>query len=82
MAGLLDFDGEAALLHQEQGVGDLALFNQNGIRIRVEKLRVQQLQMGLEQIPQPAIDRFWLLCCGIHAGQATTPILIGSGLIP
>jgi hypothetical protein len=38
--------------------------------------------MGLEQIPQPAIDRFWLLCCGIHAGQATTSILIGSGLIP
>ena len=82
MAVPVEVDGEAAPLHQEEGVGDLALFNQNGIRVRAEKLGFQQLQMGLEQRPQPAVDRFRLLCCGIHSGQATTPILIGTGLIP
>ena len=82
MAVPVEVDGEAAPLHQEEGVGDLALFNQNGIRVRAEKLGFQQLQMGLEQIPQPAVDRFRYLCCGIHSGQATTPILIGTGLIP
>jgi hypothetical protein len=43
MAGLLAFDGEAALLHQEQEVSDLVLFNQNIILFRVQKLGVQQL---------------------------------------
>ena len=82
MTVLLDFDGEAAPLHQEQGGGDIALFNEHGFRIRVEKLGAELLLMGLEQISQPAIERFQPLCCGIHCGQATTLILIGSGLIP
>ena len=33
MAVPVEVDGEAAPLHQEEGVGDLALFNQNGIRV-------------------------------------------------
>ena len=51
MAVPMDVDGEAAPLHQEKGVGDLALFNQNGIRVRAEKLGLQPLQMGLQQRP-------------------------------
>ena len=82
MAVPVEVDGEAAPLHQKEEVGDLTLFNQNGIGFRAEKLGLQQLLMGLEQIPQPAVDRFRYLCCGIHSGQATTPILIGTGLIP
>ena len=82
MVVLVDFDGEPSLLHQQQGVGDFALFNQNGIRGRAEKLGFQQLQMGLQKSPKPAVGGLRLLCCGIHSGQATTPILIGLGLIP
>jgi len=49
MAVPVDVDGEAALLHKEERVGDLALSNQNGIRVRAEKLGLQPLQMGLQQ---------------------------------
>ena len=82
MAVLVDFNGEAAPSHQKQGVGDLVLFNQNSTPVGVEKLGLQQLLMGLAQMPQPAVDRFRCLGCGIHSGQATTSILIGMGLIP
>ena len=82
MAVLVNFNRKAAPLHQKKRVSDLVLFNQNSPLVRSEKLGVQQLLMGLEQIPQPAVDRFRYLCCGIHSGQATTPILIGTGLIP
>ena len=68
MAALLDFDGEAALLHQEQEVSDLVLINQNSTLFRVLKLGVQQLLMGLEQIPQPAVPWCRYVCCGIHSG--------------
>ena len=82
MAVLVDFNGEAAPLNQKQGVGDLVLFNQNSPPVGVQKLGLQQLLMGLKQMPQPAVDRFRCLGCRIHSGQATTPILIGLGLIP
>ena len=81
-ADLLDFNRKATPLHQEEGVGYLVLFNQNSTLVRSEKLGVEQLLMGLQQSPQPAVGWFRHLCCGIHAGQVTPFILIGMGLIP
>ena len=82
MADLLHLNCKATLLNQEEGVGDLVLFNQNSTPRRPEKLWVEQFLMGLEQSPQPAVGWFRHLCCGIHAGQVTPFILIGMGLIP
>ena len=82
MAVLVNFNRKAAPLHWKKRVSHLVLFNQNSTLVWAAKLGLQQLLMGLEQIPQPAVDRFRCLCCGIYAGQATTPILIGTGLIP
>ncbi len=79
---LMDFDGEMALLHQQERVSDIALLNQNGIVFREKQLGFKLLQMGLKQMPRPEVDGFLLLCFGVHSGQATTPILIGQGLIP
>ena len=82
MAVLVNFNRKAAPLHQKKRVSDLVLFNQNSPLVRSEKLGGEQLLMGLQQSPQPAVGWFRHLCCGIHAGQVTPFILIGMGLIP
>ena len=82
MAIPVDFNREPAPLQEQEDVGDFVLFDQNSTLFRVEKLGVQQLLMGLEQMPQPAVAWFRHLCCGIHSCQATTSILMGLALIP
>ena len=78
---LMDFDGQTALLQQQERVGHVSLFNQDGVGFRVQEFGFKLLQMGLQQIPQPVVDWCLLRQCRIHAGQATTLILISISLI-
>ena len=79
---LLDLDGKTALLHQQERVGDVPLFNQNLIELRAQQFRFKLIQMGSQQIPQPAVDWSLLPHCRIHAGQVMALILISLSLIP
>mgnify|MGYP005711431059 CR=1 FL=1 len=72
----MDFDGKTALLHQQERVGDVTLFNKNVIESRVQKFRFKLVQVGSKQALQPAVDWSLFLLCRIHAVRTKVTIFL------